>query len=83
MSHQGGFLEKVENAYLQIFKLVILIVLTLALIASIILAVKGWNDLNAEAAAPSQGKAPSVTVEDFHYRATGPAGTGQTQTGSG
>jgi len=65
MSNQRGFMEKVENAYLQIFKVVILIVLTLALIASIILAVKGWNDLNAEAGTPPPGKEPSVTVEDF------------------
>ena len=65
MPNQPGFMEKVENTYLQIFKVVILIVLTLALIASIILVVKGWNDLNAEAQEPPQGKEPSVTVEEF------------------
>lgn len=65
MPQQNGFLEKVENAYLQIFKVVILVVLTLALIASVILALRGWSDLNAEMKEPPKGREPSITVEDF------------------
>jgi len=58
-------MERLETAYLKIFKVVILIVLTLALFASIGLLLKGWGDLNTKAAEPPAAKQPKVGVEDF------------------
>lgn len=61
-------LVKIEETYLKLFKIVLLLILTLALLAAIVTVVKGIMDFTAkpEPIAPAQtAPAPKVDVEAF------------------
>lgn len=63
-----GTLDKIEELYLKIFKVVIIVVLSLALLVSLIMAVKGLTQMSATPNDPAPAQpapAPSVNVQDF------------------
>jgi hypothetical protein len=61
-------LTKIEETYLKLFKVVLLLILSIALLAAIGLGIKGAVDSMAEpqvVAPPSKAPAPSVNFEEF------------------
>jgi len=61
-------IKKIEETYLNLFKIVLLLILTVALFAAIGLALKGWIDSRAqpERVAPAEtAPPPKVDFEDF------------------
>lgn len=61
-------IKKIEETYLNLFKIVLLLILTVALFAAIGLAIKGWIDSTAEPVrvAPAEtAPNPSVDFESF------------------
>ena len=61
-------IKKIEETYLNLFKIVLLLILTVALFAAIGLAIKGWLDSRAEPAAVAAAEVappPKVNFEDF------------------
>lgn len=61
-------IKKIEETYLNLFKIVLLLILTVALFAAIGLAIKGWLDSRAEPAAVAPAEVappPKVDFEDF------------------
>lgn len=61
-------IKKIEEAYLNIFKVVLLLILTVALFAAIGLGIKGWIDSRAEPApvAPAEtAPPPRLNFEEF------------------
>jgi len=61
-------IKKIEETYLKLFKIVLLLILTVSLFAAIGLAIKGWFDSNAEPVrvAPVQtAPPPEVNFESF------------------
>ena len=66
MSNDG--LKKIEEAYLQIFKVVIIIVLSIALLVSGVMLISGVSDYFATPSNPEPAKTapkPSVSVDEF------------------
>lgn len=60
--------EKIELLYLKIFKIVVLVVLTLALVISLVMAVKGAIDYSATPRTPPPAESapkPNVNIDDF------------------
>ncbi len=65
---EKSFLSKVEEVYLTIFKVVIIIVLSIALIVSGFMLVKGLTDMNVKPNIPSPAKKapqPNVSIDKF------------------
>jgi hypothetical protein len=61
-------IKKIEETYLNLFKIVLLLILTVALLAAIGLAVKGWLDTQAQpqrVAPAEKAPPPKVSFEDF------------------
>lgn len=61
-------LNKFEEVYLTIFKVVIIVVLSIALIASGVMLVKGLTEMNAKPGTPSPAKKasrPNVNIDKF------------------
>ena len=74
-------LSKFEEIYLTIFKIVIIVILSIALIASGVMLVKGLSDMNAKPGIPSPARKapkPNVNIDKFlnefdHKEQTAPA----------
>lgn len=61
-------LDKIEGVYLKIFRILLLVILTIALLTSVVLLLKGTTEMFAkpkEPAAPQAASAPSVSVDAF------------------
>lgn len=61
-------LSKFEEAYLTIFKIVIIVILSIALIVSGVMLVKGLSDMNAKPVIPSPARKapkPNVNIDKF------------------
>jgi hypothetical protein len=65
---ENGTLNKVEDLYLKIFKIVILVVLSITLVVSVVMVLKGTSEYFATPSAADPAKSaptPSVSVDAF------------------
>lgn len=65
MNEKRSLVDRMEIAYLQIFKLVVLVVLTLCLLGAIALVFKAWGGLRVTPEEPPVLTEPNVSADSF------------------